>query len=185
MPSRTFLSSSFVTDVFRQVLHLKSTILSNLLFSPIRCSCTQQAQWLQKMEFEPTSIQQTPHGCFSEVKIGPQFMSLIITLVLTRFTLSPLCSIQCVHAAYQVSNSFKLSTIITKSSTYIQGTSTFSWKGFLNNNEQQRTQNRTLIYPYLQHQNCLPQCCLFWSHCCYSYTLSSQPLLTIHWHNSS
>ena len=68
------------------------------------------------MEFEPTPLQQTPHGYFLEVKVVPQFMSLIITLALAKFTLSPLTSIQFFHAAYRVSNSSKLSAIITKSS---------------------------------------------------------------------
>ena len=68
------------------------------------------------MEFEATLLQQTPHGCFPEVKAGPQFMSLIIILVSARFTLSPLPSKQCFHAACWVSNSTKLSAIITNSS---------------------------------------------------------------------
>ena len=40
------------------------------------------------------------------------------TLVLARFNLSPLHSIKCFQAAYQVSNSSKLSVIITKSLAY-------------------------------------------------------------------
>lgn len=108
------------------------------------------------MEFELTPVQQTPYGCFPELKVGPRFMSLIITLVVARFTLSPLPSLQCFHAAYRASNSSKLLVIITKSFTdnICQGSAfTFSRRGFKSNNEQQM-----YLHILPQHQTCLRQC---------------------------
>ena len=98
LQSWTFLLSSFATVGFRQVLYLKSITLSSLPFSLLQCLCTQWVQWLQKMAFEVTPLQHTPHGCFPEVKIWLQYMSLIITLVIARFTHSSLLSMQFFHA---------------------------------------------------------------------------------------
>ena len=55
---------------------------------------------------------------FARGKYWPWFMSLIITLVCAKFTLSFLLSMQLFHAAYLTLNSSKRSAVITKSSAY-------------------------------------------------------------------
>ena len=94
---------------------------------------------------------------------------------------------QCFYGAYWVSTSSKIAAIITKSSAYhisqgrvILRSLKRASRTIRNNKGPKQNPDKSLP----SHQTSFSQYCLLWSHCRCSYTLSSEPLLTIHWHQT-